>query len=135
MEIQIRQRESSIVDRDFLEKVIRLSAEVLQKEDQPDIAQKFDEILELTHDETSDLKAINRLRAFLLDWKEKSRRKILVLLENADRNQKIIGRTKIGDGFLLAVSDDGELYPEVWDENGQLIAISRQIAQFRKIDQ
>ncbi|SFB01718.1 alpha-1,2-mannosidase, putative [Lentibacillus halodurans] len=39
-----------------------------------------------------------------------------VNLENADTDQKIIGKTAIGDGYVLGA--DGGLYPEIWDDNG-----------------
>jgi len=71
--------------RDFMEKVIQLSSEEMESEGLSDKAQMFNDILEVTHKETADRKAINRLRAFLLDWKSKNQRKILILLENADR--------------------------------------------------
>jgi len=71
--------------RDFMEKVLMLAREVLIKEGSSDSGQRFDEILKATHGEMNDRKAINRIKAFLLDWKDENQRKILVLLENADR--------------------------------------------------
>ena len=71
--------------RDFMEKVMKLSRDELIKEGSSDNGRRFDELLEATHGEVNDRKAINRIRAFLLDWKEENHRKILVLLENADR--------------------------------------------------
>ena len=75
--------------RDFMEKVTRLAAQELESEGSSDEARKFDEILEATHAEAGDRKAINRIRASLIDWKERNQRKILVMLENADR---VIGK-------------------------------------------
>ncbi|WP_099159684.1 GH92 family glycosyl hydrolase [Virgibacillus ndiopensis] len=39
-----------------------------------------------------------------------------VNLEDAGSDQKIIGKTSIGDGYVLGV--DGGLYPEMWDDSG-----------------
>ena len=71
--------------RDFMEKVTRLSGEGLMKEGLSDDARRFDAILEATNGEVNDRKAINRIKASLIDWGKKNKRKILVLLENADR--------------------------------------------------
>lgn len=71
--------------RDFLEKVMRLASEELGSEGSPDEARRFEELLEALHGETNDRKAMNRIKAFLIDWKTESQRKIIVLLENADR--------------------------------------------------
>lgn len=40
-----------------------------------------------------------------------------VNLENPDANQKIIGKTTIGNGYLIGVQSN-ELYPELWDTGG-----------------
>ena len=71
--------------RDFMEKIIHLASEEIKNEGLPDNVQRFNDILEDTHEETSDRKSINRIKAFLLDWKNSNQKKILILLENADR--------------------------------------------------
>jgi type II secretory pathway pseudopilin PulG/subtilisin-like proprotein convertase family protein len=38
-------------------------------------------------------------------------------LTRADVDQKIIGKSTIGDGYVLGIKD-GQLYPEVWDSDG-----------------
>ncbi len=71
--------------RDFMEKVLKFSREELKKKGESKESQKFTEILEATFSESNDLKALNRITAFLLDWKKRRNQKFLVLLENADR--------------------------------------------------
>lgn len=43
---------------------------------------------------------------------------IWVKLENVGNNQKIIGRTSIGNGWVLGFEDT--MYPEVWDASGKM---------------
>ncbi|MUK90650.1 glycoside hydrolase family 92 protein [Ornithinibacillus sp. L9] len=45
-----------------------------------------------------------------------------VNLEDPSADQKIIGKTTIGNGYVLGV-DDG-LYPEVWNENGSRVSFN-----------
>jgi len=71
--------------RDFMEKVTRLSGEELENEGLSDDAMRLREILEVTDGESSNQKATNQIRSFLIEWTEKNQRKILILLENADR--------------------------------------------------
>jgi len=71
--------------RDFMEKVTRLSGEELENEGLSDDAMRLREILEITDGESSNQKATNQIRSFLIEWTEKNQRKILILLENADR--------------------------------------------------
>ena len=40
-----------------------------------------------------------------------------VKLTDASRNQKIVGKTPAGSGYLLGVAN-GQIYPEIWDTNG-----------------
>jgi hypothetical protein len=40
-----------------------------------------------------------------------------VYLANSSNNQKIVGKTPIGSGYLLAVQNGG-LYPEIWNSQG-----------------
>ncbi len=71
--------------RDFMEKVTRLCREELENEGLSDDALKFGEILEALDGEASSRRAVNRIRESLIDWRKKNQRKMLVLLENADR--------------------------------------------------
>lgn len=71
--------------RDFFEKVVRLAIEELKNEGLIDEARRFDAFLEALHEESSNRRAMNRIKAFLVDWKNNNKRKILVLVENADR--------------------------------------------------
>jgi DNA-binding MarR family transcriptional regulator/energy-coupling factor transporter ATP-binding protein EcfA2 len=84
--------------RDFMEKVTRLSGEELENEGLSDDAMRLREILEVTDEESSNQKAINQIRSFLIEWTEKNQRKILILLENADR--------VIGDRITKRLSDE-----------------------------
>ena len=40
-----------------------------------------------------------------------------VKLTDTNRNQKIVGKTPAGSGYLLGVAN-GQIYPEIWDTNG-----------------
>lgn len=71
--------------RDFMEKIISLSREEFEKEGLPDQANEFKALREKVHKQENDLKAINQTRSYLIDWKDNNQRKILILLENADR--------------------------------------------------
>ena len=71
--------------RDFMEKIVNLSIDVLEKEGTLDQAKGFSDLNEGVHEQGNDRKAINQIRSFLIDWKNKNQRKIIVLLENADR--------------------------------------------------
>ncbi|UFT98676.1 GH92 family glycosyl hydrolase [Radiobacillus kanasensis] len=43
-------------------------------------------------------------------------------LDDAQQDQKIIGKTSIGNGYLLAV--DGGIYPEIWTEGGPRLSFN-----------
>lgn len=70
--------------RDFMEKVTGLAGEELENEGLSDEALRFKDMLE-AGDGESNREAVNRISEFLIDWKKKNQRKILVMLENADR--------------------------------------------------
>lgn len=63
-----------------------------------------DDYVEVPH--SSNLNPLNELT--LEAW---------VKLDDASRNQKIVGKTPIGSGYLLGVADN-QLYSEIWDTNG-----------------
>lgn len=45
-----------------------------------------------------------------------------VNLEDSGQDQKIIGKTTIGNGYVLGV--DGGLYPEMWDDSGSRFSLN-----------
>jgi DNA-binding MarR family transcriptional regulator len=71
--------------RDFMDKTVSLSNELLEKEGFSDQANEFKDLNKRIHEQKNDRKAINQIRSYLIDWKDKNQRKILILLENADR--------------------------------------------------
>ncbi len=71
--------------RDFFEKVIRIYIEEFKNEENNKEIENFEEILESTHQEINDRRALNSMIAFLMDWKKRNQWKILVFLENANR--------------------------------------------------
>jgi len=71
--------------RDFMDKIVSLSNNLLEKESLSDQANEFKDLNERIHEQKNDRKAINQIRSCLIDWKDKNQRKILILLENADR--------------------------------------------------
>ncbi|MBW1820667.1 MAG: ATP-binding protein, partial [Deltaproteobacteria bacterium] len=71
--------------RDFMDKIVSLSNDLLEKEGLSDQANEFKDLNERIHEQKSDRKAINQIRSYLIDWKDKNQRKILILLENGDR--------------------------------------------------
>jgi len=71
--------------RDFFEKIIRIYIEEFKTEEKIKELENFEEILESTHQEINDRRALNSMTAFLMDWKKRNQCKILVFLENANR--------------------------------------------------
>ncbi|MBV6626937.1 MAG: DUF4347 domain-containing protein [Rivularia sp. (in: Bacteria)] len=47
-----------------------------------------------------------------------------VNLKNANNNQKLIGKTPIGSGYVIGV-EGGKLYPEFWDSQGKVHAFQQ----------
>lgn len=53
----------------------------------------------------------------LLDGGDELTLSVWVNLTDPSANQKIVGKSSIGNGFILGV-ENGKLYPELWDANG-----------------
>ena len=71
--------------RDFMDKIVSMSNDLLEKEGLSDQANEFKDLNKRIHEQKNDRKSINQIRSCLIDWKDKNHRKILILLENADR--------------------------------------------------
>ena len=95
--------------RDFMEKVTMLSGKELENEGLSDDAMRLKEILEVTDGESSNQEAANQIRSLLIEWTEKNQRKILILLENADR--------LIGDRITKRLPDEKWLADLLMDED------------------
>jgi uncharacterized repeat protein (TIGR01451 family) len=63
-----------------------------------------DDVIEVDHDE-----ALNPGDEMTLA--------LWVKLTDTDPDQKLVGKSTIGDGFVLGITD-GQLYPEIWDTSG-----------------
>ena len=122
--------------RDFMEKVTRLSGEELEDEGLSDDALKFREILEVTDGESSNREAANQIRSFLIDWTEKNQRKILILLENADRvigdritkrlpDEKWLADLLMNEDIFYLIATSATFFKQTTDEDHPLYKLFR----------
>ena len=122
--------------RDFMEKVTRLSSEELEDAGLSDDALKFREILEVTDGESSNREAANQLRSFLIGWTKKNQRKILILLENADRvigdritkrltDEKWLTDLLMNEDIFYLIATSATFFKQITDEDHPLCKLFR----------
>jgi len=122
--------------RDFMEKVTRLSSEELENEGFSDDAMRLRDILEITDGESSNEEAANQIRSFLIDWTEKNQRKILILLENADRvigdritkrlqDEKWLADLLMNEDIFYLIATSATFFKQITNEDHPLCGLFR----------
>jgi len=122
--------------RDFFERITRIAAFELKRRDLDEEESMFKEFLDEIHSIPEDRRALNRMVAFLSDWRVEHQHKFLILLENSDRilgkriarnlpDQKWLRELLMNHDLLLLIASSPTYFKQINDAGNPLYELFR----------